>query len=41
MSDYPILLALLIQYFPKLIVKSYEPDKANSDVGKVNKLLAM
>jgi len=35
MSDYPILLAKLKQYFPKLIVKSYEPDKANSDVGKV------
>lgn len=35
MSDYPILLAKLRQYFPKLIVQSYEPSNANSDVGKV------
>jgi len=36
MSDYPILLAQLRKYFPKLIVKSYEPNNANSDVGNVN-----
>ena len=35
MSDYPILLAKLRQYFPKLIVQSYEPSNVNSDVGKV------
>jgi len=32
MSDYPYLLAKLKQHFPKLIVKSYEPNNANSDV---------
>ena len=36
MSDYPILLAKLRQYFPKLIVQSYEPSNAHSDVGKVS-----
>jgi len=36
MSDYPILLAKLRQYFPKLIVKSYEPSNANSDLGNAN-----
>jgi len=36
MSDYPYLLAKLRQHFPKLIVKSYEPNKANSDVSKAN-----
>ncbi len=36
MSDYPELLAMLRQYFPKLIVQSYEPDNVNSDVGKAN-----
>jgi len=36
MSDYPILLAKLRKYFPKLIVQSYENDNANSDVSKVN-----
>ena len=36
MSNYPELLAKLRQYFPKLIVQSYEPSKVNSDVGNVN-----
>lgn len=36
MSDYPILLAKLKQYFPKLIVKSYTPDNAHSNVSRVN-----
>ena len=36
MSDYPYLLAKLKQYFPKLIVQSYENDNVNSDVGKAN-----
>ena len=36
MSDYPILLAKLRKYFPKLIVQSYEPDNANSDLDNVN-----
>jgi len=36
MSDYPFLLAKLRQHFPKLIVKSYEPNNANSDVSKAN-----
>ncbi len=31
MSDYPFLLAKLKQYFPKLIVRSYKYDNANSD----------
>ena len=34
MSDYPILLAQLKQYFPKLIVQSYEPDNVNLEVNK-------
>lgn len=34
MSDYPYLLAKLRKYFPQLIVKSYEPNNANSDVSK-------
>jgi len=36
MSDYPILLAMLRQHFPKLIVKSYQFNNANSDVSKVS-----
>ena len=36
MSDYPFLLAKLKQYFPKLIVQSYEPNKVNSDLGNAN-----
>jgi len=36
MSDYPYLLAKLKQYFPKLIVKSYEPSNANSDIGNAH-----
>jgi len=36
MSDYPILLAQLRKYFPKLTVQSYEPDNANSDLDNVN-----
>ena len=36
MSDYPYLLAKLRKHFPKLIVKSHEPDNANSNVSSVN-----
>jgi len=36
MSDYPFLLAKLKQYFPKLIVQSYESNNANSDVSKAS-----
>jgi len=36
MSDYPELLAKLKQYFPKLIVQSYEPNNANSDLDNTN-----
>lgn len=36
MSDYPILLAKLRQYFPKLIVQSYEPNNANSNLSNAN-----
>ena len=36
MSDYPYLLAKLKQYFPKLIIQSYEYNNATSDVGNVN-----
>jgi len=32
MSDYPYLLAMLRKHFPKLIVKSYQFNSANSDV---------
>jgi len=36
MSDYPYLLAKLRQYFPKLIVQSYEPDNANSNLSNAH-----
>jgi len=36
MSDYPHLLAKLKQYFPKLIVQSYEQSKVNSDIGNAH-----
>ena len=36
MSDYPILLAKLRQYFPKLIVQSYEPSNTNSNLSNAN-----
>jgi len=36
MSDYPYLLAKLKQHFPKLIIKSYEPSNANSNLSNAN-----
>jgi len=36
MSDYPYLLAKLKEYFPKLIVQSYESNFANSNLSNAN-----